>query len=363
MSNGQRSVTGRSSSGLAAKLRQAITGGDIAPGSFLPTERGLAQENGIAPVTARRALKILEAEGLVSAEPRKGYRVTPRASDPQRGAPLAFVLAPHRGTETWDSLHIEKLAALQKSANQRGWGFIAVGTEGYNCAQIMEQLRGASVLGAIIDAKDPGLFEAARDEGLPILAIDEWRDDLEVDAVVQDGFRGGLVAARYLLECGCRRIGWLGPMGTGFQSLERYGGAFSYFDSLEKDFEISGRWRLPFPDDPQGVAVAKDLLSSSDRPDGILSLWQGCTRSLVQAARELGLTPGKDFKMVGWCTEGEYESFFLKQFAGGPVPAAVSWDVAEMANTAVSRLAERRSNVGLSAIKIKVPVRLHIHES
>jgi DNA-binding LacI/PurR family transcriptional regulator len=194
--------------------------------------------------------------------------------------------------------------------------------------------------------------------GMPVVAVDEWREDVRVDAIVQDGFLGGVLAARYLLERGCRRVAWLGPMGRGHQALERYGGAMSVLNAegIAVPEKLCGRTR--HAEDPEGVRLARELLSAEDRPDAFLALWQCCTTSLVQAARELELTPGKDFEMVGWSTEGCYESEYLPQFAGGPVPPAIVWNVGEMASIAVSRLAERRLNLQLPAIRLKVPVRL-----
>lgn len=59
--------------GLEA-LRQAILAGDLAPGERL-IEEELAAQMGISRTPLRRALAVLEAEGLVEAQPRHGVRV------------------------------------------------------------------------------------------------------------------------------------------------------------------------------------------------------------------------------------------------------------------------------------------------
>ncbi len=353
-------MNGRSSSKLAVELREEISSGRMPVDSFMPTERELAARNGIAPTTARRALKSLEAEGLVTAVPRRGYRVLARANDPDRGAPLAYVLSPHPAYGVRESLHREVVSALQGAAAEHGWGLLTVSTEGRPIEIMMEQLRSARAFGIVVDSLDRQVFHAAAEAGMPVVAIDEWHEGIEVDAVVQDGFRGGVMAARHLLESGCRRIAWLGPMGTGHQTLERYGGAFSVLSA--EGVEVVGglRKRLRYAEDPEGVNVAKELLSMSDRPDGILALWQCCTASLVRGARELGLTPGRDFEMVGWSTEGAYEREYIPQFSGGPVPPAVVWEVGEMARSAVSRLGERRAKRQLPTITLKIPTRLRL---
>lgn len=60
-------------------LRERLAAGEIGRGDRL-TENTLAAEHDIARETVRRALKVLEAEGLVRALPRRGWVVLP----PQR---------------------------------------------------------------------------------------------------------------------------------------------------------------------------------------------------------------------------------------------------------------------------------------
>jgi DNA-binding LacI/PurR family transcriptional regulator len=115
---------------------------------------------------------------------------------------------------------------------------------------------------------------------------------------------------------------------------------------------------VPRPGDRE--RSARELLSRSDRPDGIIALWRGHALAVKRAADALGLAIGRDFELVGWCPEELYEAHFLSAFAGGAVPPAVVWSVRTMAETAFSRLAERQEHPNLPALKIKVPVRLRI---
>jgi hypothetical protein len=106
--------------------------------------------------------------------------------------------------------------------------------------------------------------------------------------------------------------------------------------------------------------MVRQYLSSRKRPKALLALWQGASSLVAQTARELGLAPGRDFDMVGWSTEGDYESEFRPCFAGLAMPPAVVWDVEALARTAVARLAERRANPKLPPIMLKIPTRLRL---
>ncbi len=50
---------------IADQLRERITSGDLAPGARLPSITTLMQDYGVARNTARRALAILEEEGMI----------------------------------------------------------------------------------------------------------------------------------------------------------------------------------------------------------------------------------------------------------------------------------------------------------
>jgi GntR family transcriptional regulator len=63
---------------MADALRQAILSGELAPGAKLPSERSLAQSYGAARNTARQAIAILQAEGLVEAQHGRGVFVRRR---------------------------------------------------------------------------------------------------------------------------------------------------------------------------------------------------------------------------------------------------------------------------------------------
>jgi GntR family transcriptional regulator len=60
---------------IADELRGAILAGELAPGALLPSERELARRHGTARNTARQAVAILQAEGLVEAEHGRGVFV------------------------------------------------------------------------------------------------------------------------------------------------------------------------------------------------------------------------------------------------------------------------------------------------
>lgn len=69
---------------IAAALRQRIVGGDLAPGSLLPSEAELTAEYDVSRNTLRRALTELEEERLIVVLPGRGRLVADPASGTTR---------------------------------------------------------------------------------------------------------------------------------------------------------------------------------------------------------------------------------------------------------------------------------------
>lgn len=63
---------------LVEALGTRIASGQIAPGSYLPSETELEQEFGVSRTVVREAAKMLSAKGLVTVRQRTGTKVEPR---------------------------------------------------------------------------------------------------------------------------------------------------------------------------------------------------------------------------------------------------------------------------------------------
>jgi len=356
---------GRVSAEVIDQLRVELEKGRIAGGQFVPSVRRLASRFGVAKKTVEKAMRQLTDEGLLVSVPRQGFRVLPRAGQPDRGLPLAYVAhVPADGDEFWDEFHKQLLSSFQQTAAAKGWSLLAVGCRGDNVGEVLDQLNAAGVFGAIIDSYGRELRAGLDHQHIPYVAVDGRPRSLFCDMVNQDGFLGGYLAARHLLAAGHRRPCFFGarPISDDLQIPERFGGAQAALETEGLHLDARDVVLSPLSDYGEIVRNARQLLSRSERPRAILSLWQKVTAGLCSAARDLGLVPGADFEMVGWSTEEGYRSEFLAEFAGGPVPPAITWEVGSMASIAVSRLAERRLKPDLPAIRLKVPVRLRLRD-
>lgn len=66
---------------IAEQLKTDILAGKLKEGEYLPSIRGLAKDLKISVITTMKAYELLEAEGLVTAAPGKGFYVNAQDSE------------------------------------------------------------------------------------------------------------------------------------------------------------------------------------------------------------------------------------------------------------------------------------------
>ena len=346
---------GRSSSELAGKLMAEISAGAIQSGSFLLGERELSAKHSVARMTARRALKVLEAEGYLRAERGQGYRVLTRCNDPTKGCPIAFAPYNEESTAGWQELNRFLLSSLQVAARRRGWSVLGVGGAGQEATAIMEQCAAGRAWGLIADTYDPELVRLAARGGLPLVAVDSWEPGLNVDAIFQNGFQGGGLAMDYLVGRGHRRIAWYGQVTKGPHAAARLGGAYTAL--LRHGLDLPAELRVE-TGNPEALAALRRLLARPDRPTGVVALWQPDAREAHEVIRELGLV-GK-VELVAWAMAEGCEQGMPAMFPGGPMPAMITWSLAEMVEMAIERLVSRRENPSQPAVTINIQTKLRL---
>src|SRR5262245_8784765 len=87
---------------IAAHLRDAIGRGEYPAGTFLPSGRKLSADYEVSQVTARNALAVLVAEGLVDVRPSGGHFV--RATRPLVHTSTIYITEDEdRPLQTWGS--------------------------------------------------------------------------------------------------------------------------------------------------------------------------------------------------------------------------------------------------------------------
>jgi len=179
-----------------------------------------------------------------------------------------------------------------------------------------------------------------------------------VNVVLQDNYRGGFLAARWLAEAGAERVAWLGPIGEFGHTRERFAGVVAGLASLGRKLPHD----LAVETHPQTVQeAARALLDRRERPDGVAVFTKAAAQAVRDAAAAASLEIGTDLFLVGWTVEDCFESEHRAVFAGGPVPPAVVWRAKDMAEAAMDMLTANQADQSAGR-RVLVPTRLKLEK-
>lgn len=338
---------GRDTQGLLASMRARILSGKLAAGTFLPTVRELSRQQGVAHGTAWRALKALESEGLVEARSRRGYRVLAPEDRESPAGTVAYVMDQRNiSAGSWERIYSQLLEKLESCATRGGSRLLKLIMNPGQEELVAEQLAASKVRGLVVDGLSDPLLDWARSSGVPAVVVDDWRAGLAADCVVQDGFAGGMLAAKQLITAGCRRIAWFGRTLNNYHGKSRFGGASAELSGAGLSF--AQQLCLPIDSASRAELARNAAQLVADRSvDGILALWGPMLQAVLEAAPRAGREIGRDLHVVGWSVRE------LLAVEAGPAAAhpfsMVSWSAADMARVALSRLSARLADPTLPA--------------
>ena len=285
---------------MAESLRSRILSGEYASGTFLPSERVLAEELGVARNTVRSALDVLAGEALIRQEDRRGALVCDTRSIAAGGSYLLVLPAIEEHAAHY--LSPEAMALIGHvlcacGGSAVGFHLQAMPEDGaQGLLRLVQQDRLAGIL--LVECHDPEVLATLRDEGQPHVVINQ-EHDLPGPATRVDAWRIGRHAARFLLELGHRRLGVLsGPVERSL--YERMVAGFRG-RCAESEVYLDAEQVVPIKSCSETARrAALEMLSLPDRPTALF-----CTRDVraygaYLAARELGLRVPEDLSLVGY---------------------------------------------------------------
>jgi len=304
---------------VALAIGERIAGGQYPPGSLLPAERRLAVEHGVARNTVRAALRVLEQEGLIRQEGRRGSVVCASADS---GAATTIVLVlPAPEDCPLEVLSPEATALIGQTLCACGgsstqFRLLSMPESPEQLLDAVGEAHASGVL--LVECHDRRVLGALLAAGMPHVVVNQ-EYDLPGPATRVDFWRIGREAAAHLLALGHRRIGALsGPPERDMyeQMLAGLRGRCA-----EDEVYVAPEHVVHVISCSEAAReAALGILRPLDRPTALL-----CTRDVraygaYLAARELGLRVPGDLSLVGydditWPGEGHQ---FLTTF---PEPA------------------------------------------
>jgi GntR family transcriptional regulator of arabinose operon len=288
-------------------LAQGIRAGQWKPGGRLPSEADLVRQFGASRITVGRAVRDLQAAGLV--ERRAGSGTFVRAARPA-GALSFGLLIPDLGeTSIFEPICQGMMASPLAREHALLWGSEAGPGASKEerawelCRQYVER-QVAGVFFAPLEltpARDEvnlriaDALDAAR---IPVVLLDRtvlpWPRRGHHDLVGIDNRRAGHLVTEHLLAAGARRVAFVGLPGAASTVDAREAGWREALQRAGAPHDPSLARRLD-PADPASV----EALLSACRPDGIVCANDGTAARLMHTLLGLGLAVPGDVRLVG----------------------------------------------------------------
>ena len=297
---------------LLLHYREAIESGELTVNDRLPSELEMAAAHGVSRITATRALKELEAAGLVHRIKGSGSyvsRTTPVPA-PESRLRIISLVVPFA-----DGLSEQFVHGIESAARESGY-FVTVHNSSDDAAsehQILEDLlkRGSDgvVLYPIGLRQNMDIYSRLIVRRLPLVLIDRRIPGLDLPVVSVDNRKGFEELAGHLLDSGHRRLVIAGKSIDGSSSeSDRYAGFCRAH--LERNLPLAPHHAYTIAADAGEEAdyraACRRMLDEfsrmppESRPTAITAMNDETARIILTAALEAGLHVPGDLSITGF---------------------------------------------------------------
>ena len=285
-------------------LLNAIEQGQFGPGDRLPSESDLARQFNVSRITSKRALQILERDGVVTRFRGRGTFVAgpvandgnamPSAPDdpgraPRQRPPQIGFIVP----DIDDVYGAEMLRAIDERTTELGYQLVLRRTVG-NAARETEaiiEFAASGVAGLVIfpihgEYYNREILRLVLDH-FPIVLVDRSLKGIAVSSVATDNYQAGLTLTSALLDHGHREIGFVSASPERTSSIhDRYQGYLAAFRRRGREPRLDHallRLSSTLPGiarDPAGH-TDRDLISAFLRQQSSITAFVACEYPLA----------------------------------------------------------------------------------
>jgi GntR family transcriptional regulator of arabinose operon len=291
---------------ISQAIRTRIYRGELRPGERIPSEHQLSRQFGVNRNQARRALLLLEVEGLIYRRQGSGSFVREIRNQPLPGlkqnvltVAVAVQQFSYRYGKTitaslMDALHAHGVQTITFNIDfddESEYRFVhEVHYGGYDGLALWPQHNGELIR---------TMLRTVLAERFPVVVYDSYFDDVPCDAVCTDNDHLGYTLMNELLGAGCERPAFIGAEehATFLSVQRRWSGALRALRSAGiPDAELR---MVRLPSEKEEITSMEPLLkvmASPRRPDGILFTHCGIAEAVLPELRGMGWRIGADLK-------------------------------------------------------------------
>lgn len=297
--------------------------------SNVTVSKALSGKSGMSDELRRRIIATAEKMGYVNNKPSS-----------QTDAGIVGVLVPEQFMNPNGSFYWALYNSITRRLKQENLSCIQeiLSSDEENSLTPPTFLNGKNIIGLIsLGQLDRRYAEMLAEQGMPLILLDYYINGIDADCIVTNGFFGGYKMTSHLIECGHRKIGFVGTRLATSSIFDRYMGYMKAM--LEHSLHAPEKWIID--DRKQNNELFEKLaFPEKDMPTAFVC---NCDEAAYKAIRDLkacGYSVPEDISVVG------YDNYLISEISDPPI-TTINVDAGEMADLAVFTLLDRFRNDSL----------------
>ena len=266
-------------------------------GSRIPSRNYLCRKFEVARNTIDKAIMELEKEGYLYSVKGSGTFISDNNS--VRMMNIGVILPSVMG-----DIYPRFIFGIEQYASAHGFNIMLFSSDQspdrqrINVQRAIEiQVDGCIIIPTLNSEQSFDTFQKLHEKGIPFVLCYRSIDGLDVPFVGVNNCYGAHMAARHLIECGCRRISYISDKIYTI-ALERYYG----YETAMQEYAgeaMCGEKILGNYDEAELQRRIRHIFERPDHPDGVICFDDNTAAFLYVVLQEMGLRIGTDVKVVG----------------------------------------------------------------
>lgn len=275
-------------------MKKSITLKDIATKvgvSAVTVSKALTDKDGVSD-DVRKKIKEVAAE--------LGYKTSSSSTQVSQSGNIGVIVAKKFIKEDSNAFYLKMYQSLiQMLSRYRYYGILEIVSSTNERENIMPKiLEDKKVDGLIVLGQFQSEYIRMLEKtSIPIVLLDYYDKNLNLNAVISDSVYGSYRATNYLLSMGHRKIGFIGSIFSTNSIMDRYLG---YYKALiEAKCEIIDEWRIEDRND-DGEYITLNLPEDDKMPTAFICNCDNIAYILVNRLTELGYDVPNDISVIGY---------------------------------------------------------------
>ena len=293
--------------------------------------REVAKLAGVSPATVSRVMN-----GTANVDPEKRERVLNAISETgfkpnelaralfKKSSKIIGVIIPN----IENSFFNELANVIEEEAFRNGYKLVLCNSHNNKEKELqnIDMLNQMKADGIIIMTNNENLSDDLRECTVPFVVLDREIEGLGESACVEaDNYKGGVIAAKHLIECGCRNIVCMrGPQK--FSSGQK---RFKGYQDVCKEYNVLEKWVESDYDYEAGMKATEEIIEKYPDTDGIIACNDMAAIGAYKVLTKRGYKIPEDIQIIGF-DNIRLSQLFIPEFT------TISQPISEMGTTAVN---------------------------